>query len=101
MVAITSMTLVNHSLDGLLRLCAPHATVLLLGPSTPLSPRLFAQGIALLSGSVVIAIEQVVNAVKQGANFRQVHRAGVRLVTMSRDEMTDTANIGDSDENRT
>jgi uncharacterized protein (DUF4213/DUF364 family) len=84
-IAITSMTLVNHSLETLLELCHPQATVLLLGPSTPLSPILFEHGIDLLSGSVVTAIDPVLAAIKQGANFRQVHRAGVRLVTMSRD----------------
>lgn len=99
-VAITSMTLVNHSLDGLLNLCAPHAKVLLLGPSTPLSPRLFEYGIDMLSGSVVTDIEPVLNAIKQGANFRQVHQAGVRLVTMSWNEITGNESMGNSDENR-
>lgn len=84
-VAITSMTLVNHSLQSLLELCASPAKVLLLGPSTPLSPLLFEYGIDMLSGSIVIDIDSVLAAIKQGANFRQVHRAGVRLVTMSRD----------------
>jgi uncharacterized protein (DUF4213/DUF364 family) len=78
------MTLVNHSLEKLLNLCNPQATVLLLGPSTPLSPILFGHGINVLSGSVVTDIDPVLAAIKQGANFRQVHRAGVRLVTMSR-----------------
>jgi uncharacterized protein (DUF4213/DUF364 family) len=84
-IAITSMTLANHSLENLLKLCSPQATVLLLGPSTPLSPMLFEHGIDVLSGSVVTDIDRVLAAIKQGANFRQVHRAGVRLVTMSRD----------------
>jgi len=84
-VAITSMTLINRTLETLLRLCSPRATVLLLGPSTPLSPIMFEHGIDLLSGSVVTDIDSVLAAIKQGANFRQVHRAGVRLVTMSRD----------------
>lgn len=89
-IAITSMTLINHSLENLLRLCRPEATVLLLGPSTPLSPRLFEHGIDLLSGSVVTDIDRVLAAIKQGANFRQVHQAGVRLVTMSRNESNST-----------
>jgi uncharacterized protein (DUF4213/DUF364 family) len=84
-IAITSMTLINHSLENLLKLRSPRATVLLLGPSTPLSPILFEHGIDVLSGSVVTDRDRVLAAIKQGANFRQVHRAGVRLVTMSRD----------------
>ncbi len=83
-VAITSMSLVNHTLESLLEWCSPQATVLLLGPSTPLSPMLFEHRIDLASGSIVTDIDAVQAAVKQGANFRQVHRAGVRLVTMSR-----------------
>ncbi len=55
---------------------------MLLGPSTPLSPLLFDYGIRLLSGALVEEIEPVLAAVSQGANFRQVHHAGVRLVTL-------------------
>jgi uncharacterized protein (DUF4213/DUF364 family) len=83
-VAITSMTLVNHSLENLLELCHPQATLFLLGPSTPLSPMLFEHNIDVLCGAVVTDTERVLAAIKQGANFRQVHRAGVRLVTMRR-----------------
>ncbi len=83
-IAITSMTFVNHSLENLLNLCRPQATILLLGPTTPLSPLLFEHNIDLLSGAVVMDIDRVLTTIKQGANFRQVHRAGVRLVTMRR-----------------
>jgi uncharacterized protein (DUF4213/DUF364 family) len=83
-VAITGTTLINHTFEGLMTLCRPEALVLLLGPSTPLSPILFDYGVHLLSGSVVEDVEAVLRAVSQGANFRQVHRQGVRLVTMQR-----------------
>jgi uncharacterized protein (DUF4213/DUF364 family) len=56
--------------------------VLLLGPTTPLSPVLFDHGVHILSGAVVTDVEGVLRTVGQGGNFRQVHRAGVRLVTM-------------------
>jgi hypothetical protein len=82
-VAITSMSLANHTLEDLLGLCAPEAIVMMLGPSTPLSPMLFDHGIHLLSGSVVEAIGPVLETISQGANFRQVHLAGVRLITMA------------------
>jgi uncharacterized protein (DUF4213/DUF364 family) len=81
-VAITGLTLINHTLEDLLKLCPAHAFVLILGPSTPLSPILFEHGVHMLCGSVVTAVEPVLKAIQQGANFRQVHRAGVRLVTM-------------------
>jgi uncharacterized protein (DUF4213/DUF364 family) len=83
-VAITSMTLANHTLEELLKLCSPQALVMLLGPSTPLHPLLFDYGVDLLSGSLVTQIEPVLKAVEQGGNFRQIHRVGVRLVTLRR-----------------
>jgi hypothetical protein len=88
-VAITGMTLINHSLENLLKLCSPQARVILLGPSTPLSPVLFDYGVDLLCGSIVADIEPVLKAVSQGANFRQVHRAGVRLISVARAEKYD------------
>jgi uncharacterized protein (DUF4213/DUF364 family) len=81
-VAITGLTLINHTLEDLLKLCPAHAFVLVLGPSTPLSPILFEHGVHILCGSVVTGVAPVLKAIQQGANFRQVHRAGVRLVTM-------------------
>ena len=84
-VAITAMTLVNHTFDELIGYCSPDAFVLLLGPSTPLSPILYNFGINMISGSVVTDIESVQRTVSQGGTFRQVHRAGVSLVTMLTD----------------
>jgi len=82
-VAITGMTIINQTFEALFNLCSPKATVLVLGPSTPLCPALFNHGLHLLSGSIVTNIDPVVKAVGQGANFRQLHKIGVRLVTMS------------------
>jgi uncharacterized protein len=79
-VAITGMTLVNGSFFALLRHCRPDAYVLMLGPSTPLSPLLFDFGVSALSGTVVVDIPAIVAGVSQGATFRQL--TGRRLVTM-------------------
>jgi uncharacterized protein (DUF4213/DUF364 family) len=81
-VAITGTTLINNTFEGLIALCRPEALVLVLGPSTPLSPILFDYGVHLLSGSIVEDVEAVLPAVSQGANFRQLRQQGVRLVTM-------------------
>ena len=83
-VAITGMALINQTLESLLNLCSPQSTVILLGPSAPFSPVLFDYGVDLICGSVVTDIESVLNAVRQGANFRQVHQAGVRLISMAK-----------------
>jgi uncharacterized protein (DUF4213/DUF364 family) len=81
LVAITGMTFINHTLPGLLELCKPDAYILILGPSTPLSPVMAEFGVNLLAGAIVEDIPAVLAAVGQGANFRQVHKAGVRLIT--------------------
>jgi uncharacterized protein (DUF4213/DUF364 family) len=83
-VAITGTTLINHTLDGLLALCPPKATVMVLGPSTPLSPILFDYGVSILSGTYVIDEAAVLRTVGQGASFRQVQ--GVKLLTFARDK---------------
>jgi hypothetical protein len=86
-VALTGTTLLNNTFEGLINLCRPETLVLVLGPSTPLSPVMFDYGVHLLSGSMVENIDAVLQAVSQGANFRQVHRAGVRLVTIEKDKI--------------
>jgi uncharacterized protein (DUF4213/DUF364 family) len=83
-LATTSITLINRTFDDLMALRRPDALVLLLGPSTPLSPLLFEHGVDILSGSIVADVEAVLRGVSQGANFRQLHRLGVRLVTMQK-----------------
>jgi hypothetical protein len=82
-LAITSMTLLNGTLDGLLALRRPGSRVLLLGPSTPMHPLLFDYGIEMLLGAVVTDIPPVLQTISQGAVFRQVRKAGVRLVAMT------------------
>lgn len=81
-VAITGMTLVNGTFEELAALCRPETYVLVLGPSTPLSPLLFDYGVDAVSGTVVTDIPAVVTAVSQGATFRQI--TGRRLLTMTR-----------------
>lgn len=85
-LAMTGTTLINRTFDQLISLRRPGAIVILLGPSTPLSPVLFSYGIDVIAGSVVEQISPVLDLLSQGANFRQLRRAGVRLVTMQRPE---------------
>jgi len=81
-VALTGTTLINHTLDGLLALCRRDALVMILGPTTPLSPVLFHYGVTFISGARVINEEAVMHTVGQGAIFPQVE--GVRLLTLSK-----------------
>jgi uncharacterized protein (DUF4213/DUF364 family) len=82
-VAITSTSFINHTLDGLLDL-RRDTFVMLLGPSTPFTPFLFDYGIDALSGTKVVDEARVIRHVKDGATFQQIHHAGVRLLTMTR-----------------
>lgn len=84
-VAITGMTFANKTFMAMLELCSPDAFVMVLGPSTPLTPILFKYGVDLISGSLVTAIEPVLRTLSEGGNFRQLHAAGVSLANMVRD----------------
>jgi hypothetical protein len=81
-VAITGTSLVNKTFDKLIHYCRPDAFVLLLGPTSPLSPVLFDYGVDLIAGTRVIDPPTALAVAGQGAIFRQMR--GVRLVTMSR-----------------
>lgn len=84
-VAISSTTLINHTLPGLLDLCPGNALKMLLGPTTPMTPILFEYGVDVISGSRVLDRSTVLKSVSEGANFRQLkRRGGIELVTMSR-----------------
>jgi uncharacterized protein len=81
-VAITGSAFVNHTVEDLLKLCEPKAFVIVLGPSTPLTPILFEYEIDVISGTKVVEPETVLRHVSQGSTFRQMK--GVRLLTMKR-----------------
>jgi uncharacterized protein len=81
-VAITGSAFINHSLEWLLGLRRPESFVVVLGPTTPLSPILFDYGADVISGTRVVDPELAVRCVSEGATFRQIR--GVRLLTMER-----------------
>jgi len=83
--AITGTSLINHTFEGLMKLCRPDALVIVLGPTAPLSPLLFDYGVDIICGTLVADTENVLRLIGQGANFGQVKRGrGVRLLTMAR-----------------
>lgn len=81
-IAITGTALINHTMENLLALCRSTARVMVLGPSTPLSPLLFDYGVSFISGSRVVDEEAAIATIQQGASFPQVK--GVRLVTLTK-----------------
>jgi hypothetical protein len=72
-VLITAATLVNRTLPHLMGL-ADQARVALVGPGTPLSRRLFAYGVAALSGLVVTDADAVARTVAEGGGARDLKR---------------------------
>jgi uncharacterized protein (DUF4213/DUF364 family) len=82
-VAITGSAFINHSLEDLLDLCRADAFIVILGPTTPLSPVLFEYGADVISGTRVIEPELALRSASEGATFRQIQ--GIRLLTMARE----------------
>jgi hypothetical protein len=78
-VGITGTSFINHTLEGLLNLCKG-AYVLLIGPTSPLSPILFDYGIDAICGSKVIDPDKLIRSISEGATFKEV--LGVRLLTL-------------------
>jgi uncharacterized protein (DUF4213/DUF364 family) len=81
-VAVTASTIVNGTLPGILALCRD-AFVLMIGPSTPLSPALFDLGVDALSGFVARDIDKLAKAVSEGAAVAALRPHG-RFATIRR-----------------
>lgn len=79
-VGITGTAFTNHTLENLLKLCRPHAYVVVLGDTTPLSPLLFDYGVDAICGTKVVDPELALRCVSEGANYRQIR--GVKRLTM-------------------
>lgn len=83
-VAITGTSLLNQSFEELIRHCRSGAFVLVLGPTTPLTPVLFDHGVDLIAGTQVVDPPTAIRHASQGAIFRQMR--GVRLVTLAKND---------------
>ena len=78
-VAITGTSLINHTAEKLLDL-ARDSFVVMVGPTSPLSPVLFDWGVDVVSGTKVVEPEKVLRSISEGAIFPQVQ--GVKLLNM-------------------
>jgi hypothetical protein len=81
-VGITGSTLANGTLEGLLALCRPDAFVVLIGPTTPLSPLLFDYGVDALCGSLVVDPQEVVSSLGERPAERAQGWSGMRPVSL-------------------
>lgn len=77
-IFITATTLINKTLPRLLEL-AKNSKVVLVGPSTPFTPRLFAYGITTLAGSVVDGAKAW-SFVQQGGGGMDIFEHGCHMV---------------------
>lgn len=79
-IAITGSSIVNHSFEEVLAMCNPDAAIMVLGPSTPLSPVLFSHGISILSGAFVVDEEKALLTIEQGGAYSQL--LGVKRISI-------------------
>jgi len=79
-VFITGTTLMNKTLPRLLDL-SQRATVVLVGPSTPMTPVLFSFGIDMLAGTTVVDAERVWTLIQEG-DQHQFFEDGARMVKL-------------------
>jgi uncharacterized protein (DUF4213/DUF364 family) len=71
-LAITGVTLINHTFDGLIALRRPGAYVVMLGGSAPLSPILFDYGVDVIGGTIVDDAGLLMRGIAAGSTFRQL-----------------------------
>ncbi|MFP3975443.1 MAG: Rossmann-like domain-containing protein [Dehalococcoidia bacterium] len=83
-IGMTGTSLINHTFEHLMEL-ARGKFVVMVGPTSPLSPVLFDWGVDVIGGARVIDQDQAIRSIAEGATFRQVR--GVKLVNMSPEDL--------------
>jgi len=72
---VNASTLINRTLPRVLRL-SRHRPVALIGPATPMTPRLFDYGVSVLGGLIVADPNGLAAAIRAGALPREFNRFG-------------------------
>jgi len=80
-VGLTGTSFINHTVEKLLELSRGRFVVMV-GPTSPLSPVLFDYGVDVIGGVKVVEPGKVIRYISEGAMFRQIE--GVELVNMVR-----------------
>lgn len=80
-VGLTGTSFTNHTVEKLLSL-SQHSFVVMIGPTSPLSPILFDYGVDIIAGARVVDAEKAIRCLSEGAMFKQIQ--GVKLVNMRR-----------------
>jgi uncharacterized protein (DUF4213/DUF364 family) len=79
-VAITATTLLNRTLEEVMVHLDPESWTMMLGPSTPMSPRMLELGFDVLCGTIVEDVPAVLAAASQGGVTRQI--TGVKRICL-------------------
>ncbi len=78
-VGITGTSLINHTFEDLISFCKDKFVVMV-GPTSPLSPVLFDYGIDVISGIRVIEPQKTIACITEGAMFKQIK--GLKYLSM-------------------
>jgi hypothetical protein len=78
-VVITGTTLVNHTADELLKL-ARGKTIIMLGPTTIMSPVLFEYGASAICGVSILDAGRAISHLSQGLSMRDLE--GIRRICL-------------------
>jgi len=90
-VLISATTLINHTFE-VIHKHIQHSFNIMLGPSTPLSPKLFDFGIDVICGAIVTNREKARVYLAQGARYRDAK--GLKFVTLTASEPESTTQPG-------
>lgn len=82
-VGLTGTAFANHTIERLLEL-SRDKFVVMIGPTSPLTPVLFDYGVDVIGGSKVVDPEKAIRSISEGATFRQVE--GVRHLNMFKEK---------------
>jgi len=79
-IAITGTTIINHTIDDILQYTTDKHTVVVLGPSTPLTTQLFDVGVDAMFGVRVVDVDAVRESVRSHLGFQKVQ--GLQRVSL-------------------
>lgn len=83
-VVVTGMTVVNGTLEGLLALAAPEASVIVVGPSGSLLPdALFSRGVRWAGGCALTDPDAALELLAQGARARHLYGTCARRINLA------------------
>jgi uncharacterized protein (DUF4213/DUF364 family) len=80
-VGLTGTSLINHTFPSLMKLCK-NKFVVMVGPTSPLSPVLFDYGVDVISGVKVVQPQRMLACITEGAMFKQIE--GLKLLSIKK-----------------